>query len=158
MSKDTAAAGQLPTARSPRPPPTRRPALDSDNVYCYKLSHMGRRATHTPARPALSDLEHEVMHAVWNTGPASVEVVHAIVAEQRDIKEVTTRTMLRRLEAKGYLRHDVEGRAYIYRAVEAPRSLAARAVRQIIDRLCRGSVEELISGIVESNILSEAEL
>ena len=106
----------------------------------------------------MSDLEHDVMHAVWAAGPASVEGVHQIVAERRDLKEVTTRTILRRLEAKGYLEHHVEGRAYIYRAVEAPRSVAARAVRQIIDRLCRGSVEELVSGIVESNILSEAEL
>ena len=50
------------------------------------------------------------------------------------------------------------GRAYIYRAVEAPRSLAARAVRHILDRFCDGSVEELVSGLVEANVLSDAEL
>jgi BlaI family transcriptional regulator, penicillinase repressor len=109
-------------------------------------------------RSMLTALENEVMQAVWTLDTATVETVHAIVSQQRDLKEVTTRTMLRRLEQKGYLMHDVEGRAYIYRAVEAPRSLAARAVRQIIDRLCRGSVEELASGLVESKVLSKAEL
>lgn len=109
-------------------------------------------------RSPLSPLEHEVMQAVWTTGPCSVEAVHASVSSSRDLKEATTRTVLRRLEQKGYLEHDVEGRAYIYRAVEPPRSLAARAVRQIIDRLCNGSVEELVSGLVEAQVLSRAEL
>jgi BlaI family transcriptional regulator, penicillinase repressor len=109
-------------------------------------------------RPLLTGLEHDVMQAVWTLGTASVEAVHAIVSQQRDVKEVTTRTMLRRLEQKGHLTHDVAGRAYLYRAVEAPRSLAARAVRQIIDRLCRGSVEELVSGLVESKLLTTGEL
>jgi predicted transcriptional regulator len=65
---------------------------------------------------------------------------------------------LRRLEQKGHLRHEAEGRAYIYSAVEAPRRLAARAVRHILDRFCNGSVEELVSGLVEADVLSEAEL
>ena len=45
-----------------------------------------------------------------------------------------------------------------YSAVEASRSLAARAVRHILDRFCNGSVEELVSGLVEADVLSEAEL
>jgi predicted transcriptional regulator len=109
-------------------------------------------------RPVLTAAENDIMQAVWSLDTATVEAVHAIVSQQRDLKEVTTRTMLRRLEQKGYLTHHVEGRAFIYRAVEAPRSLAARAVRQIIDRLCSGSVEELVSGLVESKVLTPAEL
>ena len=66
--------------------------------------------------------------------------------------------ILRRLEQKGYLRHEEKGRAYVYRAVEPARSLAARAVRQIIDSFCQGSVEELVSGMVEAKVLSKGEL
>jgi BlaI family transcriptional regulator, penicillinase repressor len=119
---------------------------------------MPRTLSRARSRAALSELEHEVMQAVWTAGPCSVETVHTAVAQQRDLKEVTVRTVLRRLEEKGYLQHDVEGRAYIYRAVDAPRSLASRAVRQIIDRFCRGSVEELITGLVEDDVLTEADL
>lgn len=109
-------------------------------------------------RPALSELEHEVMQAVWADGPCTVDTVHQAVSRRRDLKEVTIRTVLRRLEQKGYVQHDIAGRAYIYRAVEAQRSIAARAVRHILDRFCHGSVEELISGLVEAEVLSEAEL
>jgi predicted transcriptional regulator len=119
---------------------------------------MKRNSLRARLRSGLSELEHDVMQAVWASGPCSVESVHQTVSRQRELKEVTTRTVLRRLEQKGYLEHEVEGRAYIYRAVEAPRSLAARAVRQILDRFCHGSVDELVSGLVEANVLSDAEL
>jgi len=98
------------------------------------------------------------MQVVWTQGPCAVETVHLAISRQRKLKEATTRTILRRLEQKGYLRHNVDGRAYIYRAVEPARSLAARAVRQIIDRLCQGSVEELVSGMVDAKVLSRGEL
>jgi predicted transcriptional regulator len=119
---------------------------------------MKRPPSRTRIRPALSELEHQVMQAVWDSAPCTVEAVHQLVSRRRDLKEVTIRTVLRRLENKGYVRHDVVGRAFLYRAVEARRSVAARAVRHILDRFCHGSVDELISGLVEANVLSEAEL
>jgi len=95
-------------------------------------------------RSPLTELENEVMQVVWDAGPCAVEAVHQVVS--------------RRLEQKGYLRHQESGRAYVYSAAEPARRLAARAVRQIIDRLCRGSVEELVSGMVEAKVLSRSEL
>jgi predicted transcriptional regulator len=98
------------------------------------------------------------MQAIWESGPSAVDAVHKIVGRKRALKEATIRTILRRLEQKGYLTHEADGRAYVYRAVEARRGLAARAVRQIIDRFCKGSVEDLVSGMVDANLLTKAEL
>ena len=98
------------------------------------------------------------MLAIWEAGPSAVEAVHAVVVRKRPLKEATIRTILRRLEQKGYLAHEADGRAYIYRAVEPRRGLAARAVRQIIDRFCHGSVEDLVSGMVDAKLLTKAEL
>ena len=112
----------------------------------------------TRLRAPLTDLESEVMQAVWDKGPCPVERVHEMVSRKRHLKETSVRTILRRLEQKGYLRHEEQGRAYIYRAAEPARSLAARAVRQIIDSFCKGSVEELVSGMVEAKVLSKGEL
>jgi predicted transcriptional regulator len=103
-------------------------------------------------------LENEVMQVVWETGPCPVEAVYLVVSRTRKLKETSVRTILRRLEQKGYLRHEEQGRAYVYRAAEPARSVAARAVRQIIDRLCKGSVEELVSGMVEAKMLSKGEM
>jgi BlaI family penicillinase repressor len=103
-------------------------------------------------------LENAVMTVVWQKGACGVETVHDVVSDKRNLKEATVRTVLRRLEHKGYLRHEIQGRAYVYRATESARNLAARAVRQIVDRLCRGSIEELLSGMVEAKALSENDL
>jgi BlaI family penicillinase repressor len=112
-----------------------------------------RTAKGASVRAPLTELENLVMQAVWDAAPASVEAVHRLVSPQRNIKETTVRTLLRRLETKGYLRH-----AYVYHAIEPSRSLAARAVRQIVDRLCRGSMEELVSGMVDAKVLSDRDL
>jgi len=109
-------------------------------------------------RSPLTELENDVMQAVWRIAPCTVESVHEIVSRKHKLKEASTRTLLRRLEKKGYLTHDSDGRAYVYRAAEPARNIAARAVKQIIDRFCRGSVEELVSGMVESKVLSEREM
>lgn len=117
-----------------------------------------RTTSNVRVRSLLTDLENDVMQAVWEGGTCSVEAVHLIVSRNRNLKETTIRTLLRRLEQKGYLRHESDGRAYVYRAMEPSRSLAARAVRQIIDRFCQGSVEELVSGMVEAKVLSKVDI
>ena len=109
-------------------------------------------------RPPLADLENEVMQAVWKSEPCSVEAVHAIVSRKHDLKETSVRSMLRRLEQKGYVAHEPGGGAYVYRATETSRNLAARAVRQLIDRFCQGSVEELVTGMVDAKVLSPEEM
>jgi BlaI family penicillinase repressor len=117
-----------------------------------------RTASGGRVRAPLTDFENEVMRAVWDGGTCSVEDVHRVISRSRNLKEATTRTLLRRLEQKGYLTHGSDGRAYLYRAVEPARSLAARAVRQIIDRFCQGSVEELVSGMVDAKVLNKTDL
>jgi BlaI family transcriptional regulator, penicillinase repressor len=109
-------------------------------------------------RAPLTALESEVMNAVWEAGSCSVEDVHEVVSRRRTIKEASTRTLLRRLEQKGYLSHRAEGRAYVYSPIESARALAARAVRQIIDRSGRGSLDQLVSGMVDARMLSDEEL
>jgi|WetSurSiteA1Bulk_404760.scaffolds.fasta_scaffold02173_2 BlaI family transcriptional regulator, penicillinase repressor len=117
-----------------------------------------RNETKARVRPPLTDLENEIMQIIWSRGASSVEAVHAALVPSRKLKESSVRTMLRRLEKKGYLSHESRDRAYIYSAGETPHSLAARAVRQIIDRFCRGSIQELVTGMVDAKVLSDEEL
>ncbi len=109
-------------------------------------------------RKALSELEHLVMDFLWSRGPASAEQVRESLAATRPMKDSTVRTVLRRLEDKGYLTHRAEGRTYIYTGVEPPQDVAAGAVRQIIDRFCGGSVEQLLLGLVNNDVIDEREL
>jgi len=109
-------------------------------------------------RKALSELEHLIMSVLWQRASATAEDVRLAVADRHPMKESTVRTMLKRLEEKGYVRHTVDGRTNVYRGLEEPQSVAAKAVRQIIDRLCGGSVEQLLVGMVANDVVDEDEL
>jgi BlaI family transcriptional regulator, penicillinase repressor len=106
----------------------------------------------------LSELQNRVMQVLWSLGAVTSEQVRDSLGSRNPLKDSTVRTILRRLEAKGYVRHRVEGRTYIYSGVEAPRNVAVQAVRQIIDRFCGGSVEQLLVGMVENEVLDRGEL
>src|SRR3954470_222190 len=106
--------------------------------------------------PPLGDLEHEVMQLIWNRGPATADRVRKLMP--RRLKDATIRTVLRRLEEKGYVTHTVDGRTFIYAAVEARKEVAAKAVKRIIDWFCEGSLEELLTGMVDSSLIDRKQL
>jgi predicted transcriptional regulator len=109
-------------------------------------------------RKRLSELEQLVMTVVWERGTATTEDVRVALAERHPMKESTVRTILSRLEEKGYVSHTVDGRNNVYRGVEAPQDAAAGMVRQLIDRFCGGSVERLLVGMVNNDLVDEKEL
>jgi len=109
-------------------------------------------------RKSLSELEHLVMEIVWARKAATAEEVRLALAERHPMKESTVRTVLTRLEEKGYVAHRVDGRTNVYRGVDAPQKVAANSVRQIIERFCGGSVEQLLVGMVNNDVVDEQEL
>ncbi len=106
--------------------------------------------------PDLGDLERDVMQLVWAKGPITAEAVREQLP--RRLKELTVRTVLRRLEEKGYVGHTVEGRTYVYQATEARGRVAARAVQRIVDWFCNGSVDEVLVGMVDTAMLDRKRL
>jgi BlaI family transcriptional regulator, penicillinase repressor len=113
---------------------------------------------HDPAE--LGELELGIMQLIWQhaakDGAMSAEQIREELG--RPLKDSTIRTVLRRLEEKGYLTHTVESRTFLYRPAEAPQMVAGRAVKRIIDWFCDGSVEALLVGMVDSAVLDRKEL
>ncbi|MCG8653476.1 MAG: BlaI/MecI/CopY family transcriptional regulator [Pirellulales bacterium] len=109
-------------------------------------------------RPALSPLENAVMQIVWDQQATTSESVREQLEATHHLKASTVRTLLRRLEDKGYVTHDVEGRTYVYRAAVEQTNVAATAVRSIVDRFCAGSVENLLVGLVDDKQISPERL
>ena len=111
-------------------------------------------SSHDPAE--LGELERQILSAVWRMREATADQVREDLA--RPLKDSTIRTVLRRLEEKGYLTHTVENRTFIYRPAQSPQRVAARAVQRIVDWFCEGSVEDLLVGMVDSKVVGRAEL
>ena len=109
---------------------------------------------HDPAE--LGELERSILLIVWRVGSVTAEQVREELG--RPLKDSTIRTVLRRLEEKGYLAHEVENRTFLYRPAQSQQRVAGRAVKRIVDWFCDGSVEALLVGLVDSKVLDRAEL
>lgn len=108
------------------------------------------------SKAELGELERAVMKIVWAHSSLTAEAVREKL--RRDLKETTVRTVLRRLEAKGYISHKVENRAFIYQAVEPRRRVAARAIKRIVDWFCDGSVDEVLVGLVDAKMVDRTQV
>lgn len=104
----------------------------------------------------LGELERSILLIVWRKGAITAEQVRDGL--DRPLKDSTVRTVLRRLEEKGYLAHSVENRTFLYHPAETQQRVAGRAAQRVADWFCGGSVEALLVGMVDSRVLSRAEL
>ncbi|MGB8098868.1 MAG: BlaI/MecI/CopY family transcriptional regulator [Terracidiphilus sp.] len=104
----------------------------------------------------LGQLERDILSIVWRLGSVTAEQVREEL--RRPLKDSTIRTVLRRLEEKGYLAHELENRTFIYSPAESRQRVAGRAVKRIVDWFCDGSVEALLVGMVDSKVLGREEL
>lgn len=104
----------------------------------------------------LGDLEHELLTILWKRGAMTAFAVRQQVA--RKLKDATIRTVLRRLEEKGYVTHSVVSGTFIYRAKETAEATAASAVLGIVERFCGGSLERALRGLVDAGFVDSDQL
>lgn len=106
----------------------------------------------------LTELQQAILDAIWAKGPSTAEQLREAISADHPLKDSSVRTLLRRLEARGYLRHTLAGKVFLYDARVPSLNVAARAVRHIIDRFCSGSVEQFVLGMVDEKVVSAREL
>jgi len=128
--------------------------LASSPLFYVTVCNTMASNTHDPVE--LGELERETLSIVWRLGSVTAERVREEI--DRPLKDSTVRTVLRRLEEKGYLAHAVEDRTFIYRPAESRQRVAGRAAKRIVDWFCEGSVEALLVGMVDSKVLGRDEL
>lgn len=104
----------------------------------------------------LTDREAEFMAVLWDHGPSTVAEVRERLSD--DPAYTTVLTILRNLESKGYVGPTKDGRAHRYAAL-VERDVAQRsALRDLSAKLFKGSAEQLLTHLVSSQKLSDAQL
>lgn len=106
----------------------------------------------------LTDLQQAILDFLWTNGPSTADTIREGIRRQHPLKDSSVRTLLRRLEARGFLTHTVEGKVFVYAAGVPSQQVAVGAIRQVIQRFCAGSVEQLLVGMVDENVLTAADL
>jgi len=104
----------------------------------------------------LGTRELDVMTTLWRLGSGTVtEVQEALDAR---LAYTTVLTILRNLDAKGYLRREPEGRAHRYFPKVKQKAAQKRALRRLVDTVFLGSPEALLTQLVADHDLSAEDL
>jgi BlaI family penicillinase repressor len=96
------------------------------------------------------------MEVLWDHGPSTVSEVQHRVTD--DLAYTTVLTILRNLEAKGYVGHHADGKAHRYAAAIERDSARRSALRAMADKFFKGSTAQLLSHFVADEKLSTDDL
>jgi predicted transcriptional regulator len=106
----------------------------------------------------LTEGELPLMQVLWEKGRATVGDVVAALPADPPLAYSTVLTTLRILEAKGYLRHTKEGRAFLYEAIVVQEEASRKALDYLVNRFFGGSCEMLVVNLLKEETLGRAEL
>ena len=107
--------------------------------------------------PPLTPLELRIMQVLWETGPATVQIVHEKLSGER-LAYTTVQTMLNVLHRKGKAERTLRGKAYEYQPLLSRENANSQAVGDLVDRLFGGSVEGLVMNLVKTRQLNPTNL
>jgi len=104
----------------------------------------------------LTPLELEIMHVLWESGPANVQMVQQQL--KRELAYTTVQTMLNILHRKGKVKRNLRDRAYFYKPAISRSKIASQTVSDLVERLFGGSAENLVMSLLETKHLTPQKL
>jgi predicted transcriptional regulator len=108
--------------------------------------------------PELTPAQGEIMEIVWERGEVSASEVRRVLARTRKVARNTVRTLLERMEGKGWITHREEGRTFLYSAAQARQVTIGQKVREVVETVCGGSAEALVTALLDYRGLDSREL
>src|SRR5277367_1299216 len=106
----------------------------------------------------LTPLELEIMQVLWQTGPANVQTVQASLKAGPPLAYTTVQTMLNVLHRKGKVKRKLNGRAFEYTPTVTRDKATSHAVREMVERLFGGSVDDLLMSLVKTRQLDAGKI
>ncbi len=108
--------------------------------------------------PTPTTRELEILKILWELGPSSVKAVHRALchkeAKNRDLAYNTVQTLLRIMETKGLVDHQLDGRTFIY----TPRYSRDESAARFVDHVFDGAADQMFLSLLRSERISAAEL
>lgn len=108
--------------------------------------------------PELTPAQSEIMEIIWAREEVSASEVRRVLSRSRPVARNTVRTLLERMEEKGWIAHREEGRTFLYSATEPRQTTIGQKVREVVETLCGDSPEALVSALLDYRGLNSGEL
>lgn len=109
-------------------------------------------------RPAMSPAETEVLRLVWQGREATVQQVFEALPASRKVTYMTVATLLRRLEEKGYLKHRLRGKAFVYVPAAKKEDVIRRTIGDLVERLFGGNPVPLMQHLAQHSGITDEDI
>ena len=106
----------------------------------------------------LGDLQLKIMKALWDASEATVAQVRQTVSPDARLAHSTIATMLRKMEARGLIKHRLLDRKFLYRPVVKEDEVARKMSEHFIEGLFEGSLAGMVSHLLKTQDISRQEL
>ncbi len=104
----------------------------------------------------LTPLELRIMQVLWAGGPLTVQAVQQGL--DPELAYTTVQTMLNVLQKKGHVERRLVGRAFEYSPLQSRETAGGSAVRDLLNRMFDGSVEDLLMNLLRTRQIDAAKL
>ena len=111
----------------------------------------------TKAR-VLTPLERRIMRVLWDDGAGNVQKVLQGLTGEPQLAYTTVQTTLNVLQRKGKVKRKLVGRAYEYSAIVSQEAADSLAIKDVLQKVFRGSVDDLLLSLVRSKNLDARKL
>ena len=106
----------------------------------------------------LGDLQLRIMKILWRSESTTVASVHEQLSAETPLAYTTVATMLRKMEARGLVRHQKNGRRFLYSAAVLAEAVTRSMANDVIDRLFEGNLADMVSHLLSTREISPEEL
>ena len=108
--------------------------------------------------PQISDAEFEVMSIIWKYEPISTNDVVERLSKNKKWSPKTITTMLFRLEKKGVISHEKEGRVFVYSALIQKNAYLKAERSAFINRFFDGALNQMVVSYLNENDLTKNDI
>ncbi len=108
--------------------------------------------------PRFGRVQLQIMQVLWERGKATAREITDALNAAGPIAHSTVQTLLRKLESKGAVAHDVQDRTFIFRSLVQSEKVRQKATRELVDRLFAGSPGGLVSYLLKNERIPLKEL
>jgi BlaI family penicillinase repressor len=99
-----------------------------------------------------------IMRVLWERGRANARDITDALNRREPVAHSTVQTLLRKLEAKGTVAHEVDGRTFVFYPLVEEENVKRGATRELLDRMFGGSPAHLVACLLEHERVSREEL
>lgn len=107
---------------------------------------------------SLGSVQLRIMRVLWEEGEATARRITDVMGESSTIAHSTVQTLLRQLEAKKAVTHEMRDRTFVFRPLVAESEVSRSAAQDLLSRVFQGSISGLVAHLLESEKVSPDEI